>query len=121
MFSPIHRRPIELLGEMRFTQNTVDGVMRNTFSGMSKASSINSMIMYDKKNSLVVPITNGMNNEQLFNSAYRRPRDLSRKGAELSVDYGQIPFLRTPNPKSNGKRRRAKTMIKQMWNQIRAL
>lgn len=88
MFSPVHRRPIELLGDMRFTQNTADGVMRNTFSGMSKASSINSMIMYDKKNSLVVPITNGMNNEQLFNSAYRRPRDLSRKGAELSVDYG---------------------------------
>lgn len=89
MFSPIHRRPIELLGEMRFTQmNTADGQMRNTFSGMSKNSSINSMIMYDKKNSLVVPITNGMNNEQLFNSAYRRPRDLSRKGAELSVDYG---------------------------------
>ena len=87
--------------------------MNNTFSGNStKSIGGGSMMMHDMNNNIVVPITNGMSNEQLFNRLNRKPRDLSRKGAELSVDYGQIPFLRTGDRKRRN-HRRAKTMIRE--------
>ena len=116
MFSPVHRRPIELLGESRMAKTNPNGFgmggMNNTFSGSSKSFGGGSMMMHDLNNNIVVPITNGMSNEQLFNKLNRKPKDLSRKGAELSVDYGQIPFLRSGD-RRNKKHRRARTMTRQ--------
>ena len=60
MFSPIHRRPIELLGETRMANGFG---MNNTFSGSSAKSFGGSMMMHDMNNNVVVPITNGMANE----------------------------------------------------------
>jgi hypothetical protein len=55
-----------------------------------------------------IPITNGMNDDQLFQAGYRRPKNFDKKAGELSVDYGQIPFLREPAKKG---RRRTKSIV----------
>lgn len=43
---------------------------------------------------------------------YVKPKDLSHKGGQLSVDYGQIPFLRSGDKKPKGRRRGKSTFAK---------
>ena len=58
------------------------------------------------------PVTNGMTDNQFFQS-YNKPKDLSYKGGELSIDYGIIPGLRTTKKKKHFRRRgKSSTMSK---------
>ena len=43
---------------------------------------------------LPIPVTNGMNNTQLFQTMYVKPKNLAAKGGMLSNDFGIIPGLR---------------------------
>ena len=53
------------------------------------------MLASDKKiNS--IPVTTGMNNEQLYDMKLIKPKHLAPKAGQISHDYGQIPFLRKP-------------------------
>jgi hypothetical protein len=52
---------------------------------------------YSVKNPNILPVTNGLNTEQLIQSAYRKPRDMSNVSAQISNDFGKIPFLRDPD------------------------
>jgi hypothetical protein len=58
---------------------------------------------YSVKNPNVLPVTNGLNNEQLMQTAYRKPQDMSTISAQISNDFGKIPFLR-----ERGGRRKSK-------------
>ena len=69
--------------------------------GRSTLSSLGASI-YQIKNPHILPVTTGLNDEQLSQSSLRRPRDMNKKAGELSLDYGQIPFLRSP-PKKKAK------------------
>ena len=50
-----------------------------------------------------------MSSNVLFKTMYIKPKDLSHKGGQLSVDYGQIPGLREADKKPKGRRRRGKS------------
>jgi hypothetical protein len=58
---------------------------------------------YSVKNPNILPVTNGLNNEQLMQTAYRKPNDMSTISAQISNDFGKIPFLRGGEPKRRSK------------------
>lgn len=51
---------------------------------------------FSKKNQLLLPVTNGLSNNQLFQRASVKPKLLAPKGGQLSNDFGCIPDLRSP-------------------------
>ena len=63
----------------------------------------------------MIPVTNGLNNVQMYQTVYIKPKDLSQKGGELSVDYGKIPFLRE---KVKG-RKKAKSLVRRHLSNTR--
>lgn len=71
VFSPIHKRPVEL-SQTRYR--------RATGSPMEHLSTMGASY-YSVKNPNVLPVTNGLNNEQLMQSAYRKPHDMSMVSA----------------------------------------
>ena len=53
------------------------------------------MLASDKKiNS--IPVTTGMNNEQLYDMKLTKAKHLTLKAGQISHDYGIIPGLRKP-------------------------
>ena len=97
VFSPVHKRPIEMLQSrttMR-TASTGNGDSPGVRMGRSTLSSLGASV-YQLKNPHILPVTTGLNDEQLSQSCLRRPRDMNKKAGESSLDYGQIPFLRSP-------------------------
>ena len=53
-----------------------------------------------------------MTNEQLYTAVTREPKQLNKNGADLSVTYGQIPFLRDPIKRRRRKGRRFNSEMK---------
>ena len=86
VFSPIHKRPVEL-SQNKFRSKAPTGSPMEHLSTMGAS-------FYSVKNPNVLPVTNGLNNEQLMQSAYRKPHDMSTISAQISNDFGKIPFLR---------------------------
>mmetsp|Transcript_16344 Transcript_16344/g.25270 ORF Transcript_16344/g.25270 Transcript_16344/m.25270 type:complete len:97 (+) Transcript_16344:471-761(+) len=88
-------------------RKTVRSTGRSDFATpMSKSSGFSkSRTMRDAP-----PITNGLNNDQFFSTFYKRPKDMARKGGELSIDYGKIPFLREEAKKK--RKRKCKSMLR---------
>lgn len=91
VFSPIHKRPVEL-------SQTRSRSMRSQGDPMEHLSTMGASF-YSVKNPNLLPVTNGLNNEQLVQSAYRKPNDMSMASAQISNDFGKIPFLREPDRK----------------------
>jgi hypothetical protein len=55
---------------------------------------LSTMVPQHTKVPLKIPVTNGLNNHQLYQTLYVKPKILASKGGKLSNNMGVIPGLR---------------------------
>jgi len=120
-FQPVHKRPIELQGDIKsstlrsrmsmdIAKQTTPTQMKRQLEMMSTGFSTFSSSR--RKSELYPPITTGMNNTQFYMTQYRKPKDFSEKSGELSLNFGIIPALRSPERKKVKRRvNKAKSSI----------